>query len=394
MRKKILIVALFLLAAIVLSGCTGATAWPGLSAVNNVAYLAHTNIVYAVDVRTGAKLWSFTGEKGGFLNSNPSLFVTTPLLTEDGLLIVLDSGNKHIIYGVDTKDINQDGIPNVTWKFSGICVSQSEACTAVKGHWVATPLIVGNRLFAPNSDGNVYVLDLQDGQSDKKAKTIELSKSADQTDQDRLWAQPVTDGERLYVTSLDHRLYAIDLQTNQEVWVEELSAAIPGSPVLGSDGMLYVGSLAKQLERFDPATGKHDAVLDTNGWIWGTPIVDGDNLYFSTVLNVGSTSEGFLYSYNTKDGRLNWDPIQLDGAITASPLLLGDRLIIATESGDVYSVGKDGAVDTWYHPAEKGKAYTTPIIAGDYVLVAYIESDYYLIALDSDGDVQWTFAGK
>jgi hypothetical protein len=134
--------------------------------------------------------------------------------------------------------------------------------------------------------------------------------------------------------------------------------------------------------------------MDTNGWIWGTPIVDGDNLYFSTVVNVGNSSEGYLYSYNTKDGRLNWDPIQLDGAITASPLILGDRLIIATESGDVYSVGKDGAVDTWYHPDEKGKAYTTPIIAGDYVLVAYIESDYYLIALDSDGDAKWTFTGK
>jgi outer membrane protein assembly factor BamB len=383
MRKKILIVALFLLAALILSGCTGATAWPGLSAVNNVAYLAHTNVVYAVDVKTGAKLWSFTGDKSGFLNSNPSLFVTTPVVTEDGLVILLDSGNKHLMYAVDSNDVDQENkTPNVKWRFS-----------KVGGHWVAAPLIVGNRLFAPNSDGKVYVLDLTDGKSEKDAiQAIPLSKSEGQTD--RLWAQPVTDGKRLFVTSLDHRIFAIDLETYQVLWDEQLSAAIPGAPVLGSDGMLYVGSLAKQLERFDPATGKHDAVLDTNGWIWGTPIVDGDNLYFSTVVNVGSSSEGYLYSYNARDGRLNWDPIQLDGAITASPLILGDRLIIATESGDIYRVGKDGAVDTWYHPEGKGKAYTTPVIAGDYVLVAYLESDYYLIALDSDGDVKWTFAGK
>jgi hypothetical protein len=65
--------------------------------------------------------------------------------------------------------------------------------------------------------------------------------------------------------------------------------------------MLYVGSLSKQLERFDPATGAHEPVLDTNGWIWGTPVSEGDNLYFSDI-------DGYLYSYNTKEQKLNWEP--------------------------------------------------------------------------------------
>lgn len=381
MRKKILFVGLFLLTAVLLSGCTGALAWPGLSASGNVAYLANTGAVHAIDLKNGQELWKFTGQSAGFLNTNPSLFVTTPLVTDNGLLIVLDSGNKHIIYAVDTTDINQEKkTPNVAWRF-----------TQADGHWIAPPLIVENRLFAPNSDGNVYVLDIQDGQSEKQAiKVIKLSDSNGQPD--RLWAQPVTDGQRLFVSSLDHRIFAIDLKSYNILWNKQLDGAILGAPTLGSDGMLYVGSLAKKLERFDPATGEHVSVLeDTKGWIWGTPIVDGDTLYFSTVQNVANTSEGYFYSYNTKESKLNWEPIKLDGAITASPLILDDRLLVATESGDIFSVSKDGKYDPWYHPEKEGKAYTTPVRAGGYVLVAYLQSDYYLVALDEEGDVKWTF---
>ncbi len=369
MRKKILIVGLFLLAAVLLSGCVGATAWPGLSASGDAAYLANTTAVHAVNLKTGEEMWKFTAS-GGFLGSNPSLFVTNPVLTEDGSLIVLDSGNKRVMYALDLNKMDvEEKRPVIRWEFSD-----------AEGHWIAAPLILGNRLFAPNADGNLYVLNLQDGK--KAEEPIRLSGKENQTD--RLWAQPVTDGERLFVTSLDHRIFAISLETYEVLWSQQLDAAIPGAPVLGADGMLYVGSFAKKLEQFDPVSGEHKSVLDTNDWVWGTPIVDGDNLYFGDV-------QGYFYSYNTKEARLNWEPVKLDGAIAASPLILGDRLLVATELGDVYAVDRNGAAEVWYHPDKEGKAYTTPVLAGEYVLAAYLESDYYLVILNTEGIVQRTF---
>jgi len=382
MRKKILFVTIMLLAAVLLSGCVGSTTWPGLSAVNEVAYLANTSAVHAIDVTSGKELWSFAGEKSGGLaifGGSPKLFVTTPVVTADGLVIIVSSGNDHAMFAVDPNDIAdpQKPTPGIAWKF-----------TDAKGHWIAAPLVVGDRLFAPNSDGKIYVLDLQDGKSVKQAvKVIEpFSESKEQAG--RLWAQPVTDGKYIFVTSLDHSVFAIDLQTYKIVWHEDLGGAVPGSMILGSDGMLYVGSLAKQLEKFDPATGKHEPVLDTKGWIWGTPIADGDNIYFSDV-------DGYFYSYNTKTGSLNWEPVQPDSAITASPLVYNDGVLLVTESGNVYFVDGAGDVKLWHGAPDKGKAYTTPVSAGGYVLVSYIESDYYLIALDDEGDQKWTFpAGK
>jgi outer membrane protein assembly factor BamB len=377
MRKKLILISVILLVAVLLSGCTGAIAWPGLSATDEVAYLANTTAVYALDLNDeGRELWNFSGEKSGFsfFNTNPSLFVSTPVVTPDGLVIILDSSNKHVMYAVDPNDIDEDNHPAIEWKFSD-----------ADGSWIAPPLIVGDRLFAPNSDGKVYVLNLQDGRSEKDAEVIEVSES--QQDEARLWAQPVTDGERLFVTSLDKSVIAIDLESYDVLWHEDLSGAVPGGVAIGGDGMLYVGSFAKQLEQFDPFTGDHQAVLPTHGWIWGTPVADGDNLYFGDV-------EGYFYSYNTKEQKLNWE-VQPDSAITSSPLILGDRVLVATESGVIFSFDADGKYEPWFQPGTDGKAYTTPVSAGEVVLVAYLESDYYLVALDEDGDDQWKFpSGK
>ncbi|MCC6299558.1 MAG: PQQ-binding-like beta-propeller repeat protein [Anaerolineales bacterium] len=377
MRKKKFFILVILLLAILLSGCTGATAWPGLAATDETVYLAHTTAVYAIDLKTHKELWTFSGEKSGFtlLNTNPSMFIATPVVTKDGLVVILDSSNKHIMYAVDPSDFNaadKSPTPKVEWKFSN-----------AKGLWIAPPLEVGNLLFAPNSDGNVYVLDLTDGKSEKQAlAVIEVSEAG--KNEARLWAQPVTDGKRLFVTSLDKSVIAIDLATYKVLWRADLGGAVPGGVTLGGDGMLYVGSLAKQLERFDPATGEHSSVLDTNGWIWGTPVADGDNLYFADV-------DGYFYSYNTAEQKLNWEPVQPDASITASPLVVGDHVLVATESGGIYSIGADGEVDLWFQGEAKSKAYTTPVSAGGSTLVAYLDSDYYLIALDAEGDEEWYF---
>lgn len=384
MRRKILIIVSALLAVALLSGCTGSVAWPGLSASDTVAYVTHSNAVFAVDVKTGAELGKFSGEGGGLSSiGNPSIFISTPVLTNDGLVIVSDSGNKHVMYAIDpTKVDPQNKTMQVAWRFS-----------KVDGHWVAPPLIVGDFLFAPNADGKIYVLDLKDGQSDKQAiKVIEPFKASNKAG--RLWAQPVADGSRLFATSLDGSVFAVDLNTYDIIWHKDLGGAVPGGAVIGSDGMLYVGSFAKQLEKFDPATGEHQAVLNVSGWIWGTPIADGDNLYFGDV-------DGNFYSYNVKEAKLNWAPIKPDGAITSSPLVLGDHILITTESGNLYSINKaDGSFKLWYQlpDKKKGKAYTTPVLAGGYVLVAYTDSDYYLVALDATNPnpnaAQWTFSGK
>jgi outer membrane protein assembly factor BamB len=364
MRKKLFLLTLVLLGAVLLSACGGAvrgTTWSGLSADENTAYLADVSLVYGITLQDGREAWRFSDQQ-----DNKAQFYARPVITPNGLVIVGSAAGKHILYALDPRDLLTNGdfkTPAVEWTFTG-----------AGGPWVAAPLVVDDMLFAPNADGNLYVFDLNDGQSQKQpVKVVELG--------GRLWAQPVTDGKRVYVTSLDHSVHAIDVETYEVAWHEDISAAIPGSPVIGPDGMLYVGSLASQLEQFDPATGQHGSVLDAEYWLWSTPVLDGNTLYFGDL-------KGNFYSFDTATSGLNWS-IQPDGAITANAILQNDHLLLATESGNIYAIGKDGKT-LWFEEVG-GKIYTTPVVAGDLILVAPLETDFYLAALDSNGRQVWTF---
>ena len=377
MSKKFLFLTAALLAVILLSGCTGGSVrgntWPGLSVSEDVAYLADGPFVYAVNVKDGTELWRYPAQRDSKL-----LFYTTPYVTADGTIIVGSSGSNASLLALTPNGKD-------AWSYKG-----------TKYHWVAAPLQIDDKLYAPNSDGNLYIFDLSDGQTDKQPiEVIELS-----TD---LWAQPVTDGKNLYISALDHSLIAVDKDTYQILWHEDLGSAITSSPILASDGNLYVGSFASNLEKFDPATGNHEAIQKTTDWVWGTPSEVDNNLYFGDL-------SGNLYSYNIEAGKNNWDVTTIPPdnwnptdkktvdeakytAITATPLVVNNMLLVATESGAIYQVGQDGKHELWGVQEQQpgGKIYTTPVLAGDLVLVSPMNSDAFLYAYDLNGNRKWSF---
>jgi outer membrane protein assembly factor BamB len=363
MRKKLVIITAILLGALLLSACaagaTRGTSWPGLATDGKIAFLTDGPFVYAVNLSDGSELWRYPGSRNGKL-----IFYAPPTITQDGLVIVGSAGTDHSLIALNPSNISADTkAPAEAWKFTG-----------ATDHWVAAPLVVNDKLFAVNSDGNLYVLNLQNGQS---AKVVKLA--------GRLWAQPVTDGQRVYITSLDHSVIAVDVNTYNVLWHKDLGGAVPGSAVIGPDGMLYVGSLASKLEKFDPATGNHQSVVDAKNWVWSTPSLDGDTLYFGDV-------DGNFYSYNMASSKLNWNPVKPDTSITASPLVQKDHVLIATESGSVSAIGKDGKV-LWTQQIG-GKIYTTPVSAGDLTIISPLETSFYLAALDANGRQVWTFTPK
>jgi outer membrane protein assembly factor BamB len=364
MRKKLIFVTTILLGAFLLSACAGGpihgSTWPGLATDGSLIYLADGPFIYAISLGDGREIWRYPAER-----NNKLVFYSNPAVTPDGLVIVGSAGTDHSLIALSPNDINPDtNAPFEAWKFTG-----------AKDYWVAAPLVLENKLFAVNADGNLYVLDLQDGRSSKEATVVELGGG-------RLWSQPTTDGERVYITSLDHSVFAVDINTYEVVWHKDLGGAVPGSAVLTEDGTLYVGSLDSKLEKFDPASGDHQAVVDAENWVWSSPSLDGDTLYFGDV-------DGNLYSFNTSTGSLNWKPVKPDGPITASPLVREEHILLATESGTIFAVDRDGKV-LWSEEIG-GKIYTTPVAAGDLTIVAPLETDFYLAALDLNGRQVWTF---
>ena len=364
--KYILFVLVIAITALLLSGCAsraGLTAsWPGLASDGETAYLASGHYLYAIRLNDGNEIWRYPAK-----SSNSLQFIAQPVIAPDGTIVIGSAGSDHRLVALDPSNLQSgEGIntPVEKWTF-----------TEAKSSWVAGALILDDKVFAPNSDGTLYVLDLQDGLSTKSAlKKIELGGA--------LWAQPSTDGNLVYVSSLDHHLHAIDPETYEFAWPAiDLGGAAPGTPLVGPDGNVYVGSFASEVVKVDPVTGADTLLTSTQGWVWGGPVSDGQNIYFGDL-------EGNLFAVDAASGNQSWS-IQPDGPVVGSPLITNDAIVFATESGSIYAVDAEGRI-VWQREVG-GQIYTSPVAGADRIVVAPMQAEFSFAVLDNNGNQVWTF---
>ena len=363
--KYILFVLVVVLAAVLLSGCASRTAltnsWPGLASDGETAYLASGQYVYAIDLSSGKEIWRYPAK-----GSNSLHFIAQPVIAPDGTIVVGSSGSDHRLVALDPSSLSGDTVktPAEKWIFS-----------EARSTWIAGVLILNDKVFAPNSDGTLYILDLQDGLSTKTAlKRIELGGA--------LWAQPSTDGNLVYVASVDHLLYAINPETYEFAWPAiDLGGAAPGNPLVGPDGNVYIGSFASKVVKVDPATGADTLLTSTPGWVWGGPVTDGQNIYFGDL-------EGNLFAVDIASGNQSWS-IQPDGPVVGNALVAAGNIVFATESGSVYAVDSEGKI-VWQHNVG-GQIYTAPVLGTDQIIVAPMQAEFSVAMLDSNGNQVWTF---
>jgi outer membrane protein assembly factor BamB len=349
-----LFLALTLL-ALALSACGGtpaAATWPGLAASQDAAYLANGSIVYAVRLSDGEQLWSFPEKPSAKLS-----YYANPVLTEDGHLLLGSSGSDHHFFVLDAATGKE------IWSFLG-----------AGDHWVSSPLVVGQIVYAPNADGNLYVFDLSIPGEDKLIETVSLGGKS--------WSTPVLAGDRLIVPTLDHNIRFFDVKTLKEQNSHVLGGAIAGNGTLGDD-RFYIGSFDSAMVAMNASDGGPVWITPVQSWIWSAPLLVDGTLYFGDL-------GGNFYVINAADGSIK-DTIPVGDGVLASPILAGGKIIFVTEGGTVYSL-EPGTDKPFSLEKLDSKIYTTPVLAGDLILVAPFQSKTaLLIALDKDGKQVWTF---
>jgi outer membrane protein assembly factor BamB len=347
--KRLILISLFVLVAIALSGCGTAPVnnWPGLAADAERAYLASGSFIYAVDLQSHNEVWRYPAKA-----DNAFHYYANPVITPDGQLLIGSAGTNHAFVSINPAT----GKENWPAPF-----------TKARGVWVAPPLVFNDLIYAPNSDGYLYVLNLDGSFAD----SVELGGS--------LWSAPVSDGNLIYIASLDHHLHILNPANLEDNASVDLGGAIPGGITVSPEGA-YVGTFASKLE-FVTSNGDHQALTETRGWIWGAPALDGETLYFADL-------EGNVYSLDLATRNLNWTGVKPDGPIAASPLVIGDQVYVVTEAGSLVVLDRGGKFNV--HQVG-GKVYTTPAVSGDLILVAPYQAESALVAFDAAGKQVWTF---
>jgi outer membrane protein assembly factor BamB len=361
--KKIVLISTLLLLSIFISACSSSvyasTSWHGLTADANLAYLAAGTQVYAVDLNTGTQKWKFPDKP------NAKGFYATPVLTVDGGQLLVPSYD-HMLYSLDPNT----GVQN---KWS--------APPNLKNRLIASPLIIDNSIYQPSADGNLYEINLATGTINK---TLQISN-------DPIWAQP-TEGVNcgcIYVASMDHSVYSIDLTSLSQKWKStDLGGSIVGKPAVGPDGTVYIGTFGSQLVALDGSTGrtKWPQPFHSQDWVWAGPALDNNILYFGDL-------SGNFYAINTSDGSSVSNPIKPNNSIVDTPVVSGNNIYLTTEADTLYTISTAGTIVNT--TVVGGVIYTAPVIAGDKILVAPTGfGTTLLVALNLEtpnGPQKWAF---
>jgi outer membrane protein assembly factor BamB len=356
-KSRTFLVSLFILIAVFLSSCSGgasvANSWPGLTVDPNgeTAYLADNTQVYAINLSNGSEKWRYPQEA-----DNKITFFAPPVLTPDGQLLV--ASYDHNLYSLNP----ENGQPNQgNWPFTG-----------AKNLFIASPLVSEDKVFAPSSDKNLYALDL-DGNLLWSFPTG-----------DALWATPALLNGDVVQPSMDHYLYALDVQTGTPIWKsDDLQGALVGQPTIGPDDTLYIGSFAREMLAVDGATGRVLWRTPISGWVWAGPALSDGTLYFGDL-------NGVFYALDAANGNIRWQVQNDQGAISEQPLVLDGAVYYTDENGNLNVVDASNGNPKW-NKAVGGRLLAPAVQAGERILVTPIGADALLYAFDVNGNQQWMF---
>jgi outer membrane protein assembly factor BamB len=365
--KTVFLLAVMLILGSLLTACgnrsLASTDWPGLTVQGDTAYLAAGTYIYAVNLANGQETTVTLADKTTPLrfpfDGKGGPFYGNPAFTSDGQMIVGSANindRKHPFFSANATDL-------VTkWTY------QDQA----KDIWLGGALILNDVIYAPNSDGSLYSFDLN---GNMKGKFVA---------EDALWSSPVTDGKKIYISSMDHYIYAVNPANLNKIWGTELDASIIASPTI-KDGQLYVSTLGGTVYALNAETGDILWQKKFDGGNAGPVAIDGNRLYFGTVMN----TTGKIYSLSTEDGSMIWS-FDAGGAVTSSPLVKDNLVVFVTETGVVRALDLDGK-SMWQQTLD-AKLYSSPVSAGDLILVAPMgKSDLMLVAYDTTGAQKWVF---
>jgi outer membrane protein assembly factor BamB len=276
------------------------------------------SLVTAFDSESGRRLWrtdvELEEEDGGYFGGG--------LAYEDGRLFV--TTGFAIIFALDAQ--------------SGEIIWQQR----VTGPMRAAPTVSGGRVFATTLDNRTFALAADNGR--------------------RLWehtgvqeiagllggASPAVAGSVVVVPYSSGELHALLVENGRELWSDVLTpvnrfdpvsnlAQIKGLPVIDR-GLVLAISHAGRMVAIDLRRGVRAWELEAGGV--QMPWTAGDFIYFLT-------TESELVCVVRQSGRVRWvralprfeDPEELEGPIGwFGPVLAGDRLIVASSTGDAISI--------------------------------------------------------
>ena len=124
-------------------------------------------------------------------------------------------------------------------------------------------------------------------------------------------------------------LYAISIETGEELWVFPTENGVQSSPAL-ADELLYFGSRDKKFYALDERTGEEVWRFETGDWVDADPVVAGTTVIF------GSRDDN-VYALDIKTGAEIWR-FSAGNEIVSSPAVAGELVYVGSNDANLYAL--------------------------------------------------------
>lgn len=174
---------------------------------------------------------------------------------------------------------------------------------------------------------------------------------------------PMVHGGMAVFQTADGWLHAVDHATGKGRFKIEIgtTAAAP----VGQDGVLILTVRNGELHAFDSAAREVRWSYDLDGEVYGSPALWQGRVF---VASWGRTLHCLAWS----SGDDLWEQ-QLPAAVTASPVVAGGILYVACESGEVLAFDARSGTPLWHDRASHGPIQASPLPLGNRLIVAALD---------------------
>jgi outer membrane protein assembly factor BamB len=287
--------------------------------------------LYALDLTTGKEKWRY---KGGPFKAPVSVRDGAVYVGDaDGVFHCVDAatGKKrwtHKTEGEINSGANFAGDRILVGSDDGTLYCLTKAGQVAWGHKTqdrvnGSPAVIGERTFVAGCDGSLHVIDTTSG---KEVKSVELGGP--------VGATAALDGDRAYVGTMSNQVLAVDWKKGEVLWTFE--AAKRAQPFYASaaltEKLVVVGSRDKRVYALDRKDGKERWSFLTEGRVDGSPVVAAGRVYVPSL-------DQRLYVLDLEKGTHLFS-LDLGSPVSASPAVGGGCLVIGTQKGVVYCLGK------------------------------------------------------
>jgi eukaryotic-like serine/threonine-protein kinase len=204
----------------------------------------------------------------------------------------------------------------------------------------------------------------------------------------RVRSSPAVVEGRVYVGSMDGRLYALELASGHPIWQFDTEGhslrsgdfgfdrrTIQSSPAV-ADGRVFVGSRDGFLYAVDAGSGRLLWRVDHRmSWVNTSPAVAGGLVF------AGSSDERFVQAVDAKTGKERWH-FPTERPVWSSPAVAGPLVYFGDGSGTVYAVERATGIERWRHKSGR-RILSSPLPADGLLYVGNDDGGVYALRAGS-----------